>query len=150
MATRSFAGRVIVVPDALKALQQLATWAREKWGGDVVGVTGSAGKTTTKDMIAEMLASELQDGKDEGNLNNHVGVPLSLLRLAGGRRVGVIEIGHESCGGDSRLAAIARPKIGVVTNVGYAHIENFDSIEGNRRGQARVDRGAAGRAAPPC
>src|SRR5579863_7514195 len=121
--------RVLHVEDSQAALQSLAGWARRRWGGDVVGVTGSAGKTTTKDLIAEMLAVEMKTAKTEGNLNNQVGLPLSLLRLDEAARVAAIELGMNRAGEIRGLAAIARPEVGVVTNVGFAHAENFDSIE---------------------
>ena len=124
------AGRSIRVADTLAALQQLAGWARDRWGGEVIGITGSAGKTTTKDAIAQMLAVRGPVGKTTGNFNNHVGVPLSLLGIPDEARSAVIEIGMNHAGEIRHLARIAKPSIGVVTNVGSAHIESFESIEG--------------------
>lgn len=122
--------RTIAAADAQKALEDVASDLRSEWGGTVIAVTGSAGKTTTKETIAALLATEFPVAKTAGNLNNHVGLPLSVLRVPEEARAAVLEIGMNHSGEIRRLAAIARPVMGVVTNVGLAHAEFFGSIDG--------------------
>jgi UDP-N-acetylmuramoyl-tripeptide--D-alanyl-D-alanine ligase len=123
-------GVLLRVPEVLQAMQDLAGWARRGWGGEVIGITGSAGKTTTKDIVADMLAEVYPVTKNEGNLNNHVGLPLSLLRMDEKAKIAVMEMGMNHAGEIRALAKIARPRVGVVTNAGWAHIEAFENKEG--------------------
>src|SRR5271156_1400672 len=121
--------RCIVVGDTFEALKQLARAVREAWGGKIAGVTGSVGKTTTKEILAALLGAKLRVLKSEGNFNNEYGLPLTLFRLDETHQAAVLEMGMSRGGELARLAAIARPDVGVVTRVAPAHLEFFSSVD---------------------
>ena len=125
--------KLLPVDDTLIALQTLATAVRKLWGKPLIGVTGSAGKTTTKEAIAHVLASKFRVLKSEGNFNNHFGLPLMLLKLEPEHDLAVIEMGMSHAGEIRALGKIANPDIGVVTNVAPVHLEFFDSLAGIAR-----------------
>src|SRR5213594_716365 len=122
-------GRCLAVADTFEALKQLARAVRESWGGKIVGVTGSVGKTTTKEILAALLGAKLRVLKSEGNLNNEYGLPLTLFRVDETHQAAVLEMGMSRRGELARLAAIARPDVGVVTRVSPAHLEFFASVD---------------------
>lgn len=119
---------IIVVDDVLTTLQQLATFHRRKLKITIIGITGSNGKTTTKELVAAILSKDFNVAFTQGNYNNHIGVPLTLLSINKSHEIGVIEMGANHQGEIKKLCEIAEPNIGLITNIGKAHIEGFGSI----------------------
>jgi UDP-N-acetylmuramoyl-tripeptide--D-alanyl-D-alanine ligase len=122
-------GRLLVVEDTVSALQGLAAFYRTRFDIPVVAITGTNGKTTTKDMTAAALGVTMNVMKTEGNMNNHIGVPLTLLRLSRKHGAAAVEMGMNHPGEIARLAAIARPTVGVITNVAEAHLETMKDLD---------------------
>jgi UDP-N-acetylmuramoyl-tripeptide--D-alanyl-D-alanine ligase len=121
--------RCIAVPDTLAALHQLARAVRREWGKKICGITGSVGKTTTKEILAALLGAKLRVLKSEGNFNNEYGLPLTLFRLEDRHDVAVLEMGMSFPGELKRLAAIALPDVAIETRVTPAHLLNFSSVD---------------------
>ncbi|MBN3033190.1 MAG: UDP-N-acetylmuramoyl-tripeptide--D-alanyl-D-alanine ligase [Candidatus Saganbacteria bacterium] len=131
-------GLVLDVKDGLKALQTLAACHRSKFNIPVIGVTGSVGKTTTKEMIASIISREMPVLKNEENFNNEIGVPLTLLKLTGKHKAAVIEMGMQGLGEIKLLAKLARPTVAVVTNIGEAHLEYLKTKKNVARAKAEI------------
>lgn len=129
---------VVLVPDALVALQRAAQVWRARFSMPLIGVAGSNGKTTSKEMIASILSCCGETLATAGNLNNHIGVPLTLMRLTPAHRYAVIEMGANHSGELTQLAAFAAPGIGIVTNAGAEHLEGFGSLEGAARAEGEL------------
>jgi UDP-N-acetylmuramoyl-tripeptide--D-alanyl-D-alanine ligase len=122
--------RVIRVENSLKSLQTLSTEHRKTLGTTIIALTGSNGKTTTKELIHSVLSTTFISVATQGNLNNHIGVPLTLLSLKGDTEIGIVEMGANHPGEIALLANIAQPNAGLITNFGKAHLEGFGSLEG--------------------
>ena len=135
---------VVEVPDTTRALQDLARYVRRESGAKVVAITGSAGKTTTKDTIAEFIGTNYRVVKNTGNLNNHLGLPLSLLELRHGADVAVMELGMNHAGEIRILVGVATPEVRVWTNVGEAHIGHFGSTGAIADAKGEILEGASG------
>ncbi len=128
----------ILVPDVLTALQDLAKYHRAQLSIPIIGLTGSNGKTTTKELIRAILAQQYQTFATEGNLNNHIGVPLSILAIGPTIQIAVIEMGANHQKEIAFLSQIAQPTHGLITNVGLAHLEGFGGFEGVKKGKAEL------------
>ena len=133
-------GPLVLVDDVTAALQRLARRFRESWHGLLIGITGSAGKSTTRDFVAAVLATRAPALKSEGNLNNHWGVPLTLLRLRPEHQAAVVEMAMSAAGEIAALATVARPEAAVITNVGSAHLggAGLGSVEAVAREKASI------------
>jgi len=134
----AYTSKVFVVPDALKALQLLATHHREQLNIPVIAITGSNGKTTTKELLYMVLSSQFVTLCTKGNLNNHIGVPLTLLSLNKTHEMAVVEMGANHQHEIEELCAIAKPNYGIITNMGKAHLEGFGGFEGVIKGKSEL------------
>lgn len=138
----SFAGSSLngyfLVNDVLETLQNLASFHRQHLKTKIIAITGSNGKTTTKELTAAVLSSRYDVIYTQGNLNNHIGVPLTLLRLKSETEIGIIEMGANHVGEIEDLCKIAQPDYGLITNIGQAHLEGFGSLEGVKKGKGEL------------
>ena len=130
--------RYWVVSDTLSTLQDLSTYHRKKLKIPVIGLTGSNGKTTTKELIHAVLSKKYNTQATEGNLNNHIGVPLTLLKIKPEHEIAIIEMGANHQGEIASLCEIALPDHGLITNIGKAHIEGFGGFEGVIKGKSEL------------
>ncbi len=128
----------LLVPNTLLALQELAREWREAWGKPIIGITGTNGKTTTKELMAAVLKTRYNLHYTQGNLNNQIGVPLTLLQLRPEHELAIIEMGASHPGDIKELVDIAEPNCGLITNVGKAHLLGFGSFEGVKRTKAEL------------
>jgi len=130
--------RILKVTNALKTLQDFAYRYRQEFAIPIIAVTGSNGKTTTKELIAKVLGSSYNVHFTQGNLNNHIGVPLTLLTLKKDHELAIIEMGANHIGEIAELCKIANPTHGMITNIGKAHLEGFGGIEGVKKGKGEL------------
>ncbi len=130
----------ILVSNVLNTLQELATFHRKKLGIPIIAITGTNGKTTTKELAASVLSKKYKITYTQGNLNNHIGVPLTLLSIGLDTEMAVVEMGANHIGEINQLCEIAQPDYGLITNIGKAHLEGFGSIEGIKQTKAELYR----------
>ena len=130
--------RIVVVEDSLLALQSLATEHRQRLQIPILGIVGSNGKTTTKELVSRVLAERYRVYATHGNLNNHIGVPLTLLAMDSSVEFGVVEMGASAQGEIATLCSICQPNYGIITNIGNAHLEGFGGHEGIIKGKGEL------------
>ena len=130
--------RFLLVDDVLTTLQDLATYHRQALDIPIIGLTGSNGKTTTKELMREVLSTTFKVVATEGNLNNHIGVPLTVLRISKDTEIGIVEMGANHIGEIAALCDITQPTHGLITNIGKAHLEGFGSFEGVLRAKSEL------------
>ena len=140
---------LVPIESPLEALQSLARAVRRKWGRPLIAVTGSTGKSTTKEMIAALLGRCFVVHRSAGNLNNHYGLPLTLLELEPEHEIAVVELAMSAAGEIAHLALIAEPETGVVTNVAPAHLEFFDSVDSIAKAKRELVENLSSRGGPP-
>ncbi len=134
----TIAGKTILVDDVLTSLQQLAKYHRQQFDIPFLAITGSNGKTTTKELIHAVLSSTFKTYTTEGNLNNHIGVPLTILKIKTDAEIAVIEMGANHLKEIASYCGIALPTHGIITNCGKAHLEGFGGVEGVRKGKGEL------------
>ena len=130
--------KIIYVENSIKALQKLANYHRRKLNTKIIAITGSNGKTTTKELVLNVLKSRFKTVATKGNLNNHLGIPLSLLSIEKDTEIGIIEMGANHLNEIANLCVIAEPDFGYITNFGNAHLEGFKSLEGVIKGKSEL------------
>ena len=128
----------LLVENSLRALQDLARAWRRQWGKQIIGITGTNGKTTTKELLAAVLGTKYTIHYTQGNLNNSIGVPLTLLQLTAAHELAIVEMGASHPGDIKELVNVAEPSCGLITNVGKAHLQGFGSFEGVMRTKAEL------------
>ena len=133
-----YAERLLLVEDTLQALQALAQEHRRRLAIPIIAIAGSNGKTTTKELVSRVLAEKFDVSTTKGNLNNHIGVPLTLLAMNGNTEFGVVEMGASAQGEIALLCSIAEPNYGILTNIGLSHLEGFGGVEGIRKGKGEL------------
>ena len=133
-----YADDLILVEDTLQALQALAREHRRELAMPIIAIAGSNGKTTTKELVSRVLAEKFEVSTTKGNLNNHIGVPLTLLAMSAETEFGVVEMGASAQEEIALLCSIAEPNYGILTNIGLSHLEGFGGVEGIRKGKGEL------------